>query len=123
MRRIYFSLSVGIMALGVVHIASTPRFFTELTNAAVWFAGGGLAIILTGALNLLRRAYGHLAPGLRLVCVAANAVITGFAVLASYVGGASALEVLVVFGLVGGATVLSLLPSAQHSASRPVAGA
>ena len=116
MRRTYFILSVAIIALGVVHIASTPR---KLTVAAVWFASGGLAIILTGALNLLRQAYGHQARGLRLVCTAANAVLTAFAVLAAYVGGASPLALFVVFGLIGGATLLSIIPSAQNAATDP----
>ena len=117
MRRTYYVLSVGIIALGVVHIASTPQIFPALTSGAVWFASGGLAMILTGALNLLRRAYGHGARGLRVVCVSANAVMTGFAVLAAYAGGASALEIVVVLGLVGGATVFSLVQSAQLFAS------
>jgi len=72
-------MSVGIIALGAIHIAATPRFFAHLTSGAVWFASGGLAIILTGALNLLRRAYGEMASGLRLVCVVTNVVMTGFA--------------------------------------------
>jgi hypothetical protein len=45
MRRAYFILSAGVIALGMVHIASTPRFFSGLTSAAVWFASGGLAMI------------------------------------------------------------------------------
>ncbi|MBC7788547.1 MAG: hypothetical protein H7Z74_01265 [Anaerolineae bacterium] len=117
MRRAYFVLSVGIIALGVVHIASTPRFFSELTSPAIWFASGGLTMILTGALNLLRQTYGQGARGLRVICTAANAVLTAFALLAAYVSGASALEVVVVLGLVGGAFVLSLLPSAQRNST------
>ena len=63
MRHAYFVLSLGIIALGVIHIAATPRYFAQLTGGAVWFASGGLAIILTGALNLLRRTYGEMASG------------------------------------------------------------
>ncbi len=118
MRRAYFVLSLGIIALGMIHIAATPRFFTHLTSAAVWFASGGLAMILTGALNLLRRAYGEVAPGLRVVCVAANAVMTGFALVAGYAGRASALEFMLVLGLMGGATLCSLLPAAQRPDKR-----
>jgi hypothetical protein len=116
MRRAYVVLSLGIIALGVVHIAATPRFFTDLTSAAVWFASGGLAMMLTGALNLLRRAYGHVAPGLRLVCLAANVAMTGFALLAGYAGRASVVELALVLGLVGGATVLSATPAAPRPA-------
>jgi len=114
MRRAYFVLSLGIITLGAVHIAATPRYFAHLTSAAVWFAGSGLAMILTGALNLLRRAYGAAAPGLRLVCVAANAVMTGFGLLAGYAGRATAAEFALVLVLIGGATVLSTIPAAQR---------
>lgn len=117
MRHAYLVLSLGIIALGAAHIAATPRYFPELTASAVWFASGGLAIILTGALNLLRRAYGAGAFGLRVVCVASNVVMTAFALVAGYASGASAPELAIVVGLLGAETVLSLLPAAQ----RPVA--
>jgi hypothetical protein len=116
MHRAYLVISVGIIALGLVHIAATPRIFPALTSTAVWFASGGLAIILTGALNLLRRVYGEFAPGLRVVCVAANVVMTAFALIAGYAGRASAFEFVLVLGLMGGATVFSLLPAAQRPA-------
>ena len=119
MRRAYFVLSLGIIALGVVHVAATPHYFAQLTSGAVWFASGGLAMILTGALNLLRRAYGATAPGLRLVCVAANAVMTGFALLAGYAGRASAGEFALVLVLIGGATLFSMIPGAQRPAGIP----
>ena len=116
MRRAYFVLSLGTMALGLIHVAATPRFFPHLTSGAVWFASGGLAIILTGALNLLRRVYGEVAPGLRRVCVGANVAMTIFALLAGYAGHASARDYLIVLGLLGGITLLSLLPAAQRPA-------
>ena len=109
---LYFVFSVAIIGLGVIHIAATPHLFPHLTGAAVWFASGGLAIMLTGALNLLRRVYGEIAPGVRLVCVMANVVMTGFALLAGYVSRSSAGQFVVVLGLLGGATVFSLLPAA-----------
>lgn len=114
MRRVYLVLSAGIIALGVVHIASTPRSFPKLTGAAIWFASGGLAMILAGALNLLRQAYGSPAPGLRMVGGATNVVMTAFAILAAYAGRASVAEIVMVLGLVGGATALSFLPAAQR---------
>ena len=113
MRHVYLALSLGIVALGAIHVAATPRFFGHLTAAAVWFASGGFAIILTGALNLLRRAYGEMASGLRLVCVATNVVVMSFALLAGYASHASAVQFIFVLGLLGGATVCSLLPAAQ----------
>ena len=117
MRRLYFLLAAGTIVLGVVHIAATPRAFPRLSSAAVWFASGGLAMMLTGALNLLRRVYGDFAPGLRRVCLAANVVMTAFAVLAGYAGHASVAEFVVVLSLVGGATVLSVMPAAQQPVS------
>ena len=51
MHRAYFTLSVCIILLGLAHIAATPRYFPALTSTSVWFASGGLAIILTGTLN------------------------------------------------------------------------
>ena len=116
MRRVYFVLSLGIIALGVIHITFTPRFFTRLTTAAVWFASGGIAIIMTGILNLLRRAYGETAPGLRAVCLVNNIVMTGFALLAGYTSRASALQFAFVIGVLGGATVFSFFPGAQNGA-------
>ena len=114
MRVAYLILSLGIIALGAVHIGATPRLFTHLTSAAVWFACGGLAIIMVGALNLLRRAYGEIAPGIRWVCVVANVVMTSFALVAGYAGGASALQFSLIIGLMGGATLLSLFPATQR---------
>ena len=110
LRYLYVILSVGIIAFGVIHIAATPKFFMHLTSAAVWFASGGVAIVMTGALNLLRRAYGESAQGLRFVCVSANIVMTGLAFLAGYASGASAVQFGLVIGLMGGATLFSLLP-------------
>jgi len=109
MRAVYLLLGICLVALGLIHIVSTPRFFVHLTSGAVWFASGGLAIMLTGAVNILRRAYGEIAPGLRLVCVIANIVMTGFALLAGYASGASVAQFVVVVVLLGGATVLSLM--------------
>lgn len=117
MRLVYLVLSIGIIVLGVIHIASTPRFFLHLTSAAVWFASGGLAIILTGALNLLRRAYGETALGVRSVCVITNVLMTGFALLAGYVSRAPVSQFVLVLGLLGGATVFSLLPASQKRTS------
>ena len=118
MRRAYFAISIGIILLGLVHIAATPRYFPALTSTSVWFASGGLAIILTGTLNLLRRVYGEAAPWVRRVCIATNIVMTLFALVAGYAGRASAIEFLFVLSLLGGATVLSCVSSAQRPAER-----
>ena len=114
MRMVYLVLSLAIIGLGMVHIAAAPHFFPHLTAAALWFASGGLAIALTGGFNLLNRAYGETAIGLRVVCLIANVVMTCFALLVGYVSRASAAQFVVVIGLTAGAGVLSLLPSARR---------
>lgn len=118
MRRVYLTLSCGVTALGLVHIAATARHFPALTQAALWFLSGGLFMVLVGAQNLLNRSYGAVAPGLRWVSVAANAVITLFALTAGLVGPAGALELSVVVGLLAANGVLSALP---HSVIAPSA--
>jgi hypothetical protein len=110
---VYLVLSVAIIALGVVHIAATPHFFPHLTAGAVWFASGGLALVLTGALNLLNRAYGELAFGLRLVCVTTNIIMTCFSLLAGYASRASAAQFVLVIGVMVGASLLSLFRAAR----------
>jgi|SRR5215467_14379 len=119
MRHAYLVLSLCIIAFGLIHIAATPRYSPHLTGGAVWFASGGLAIILAGALNLLRRAYGEIASGLRLVCVIANVVMTTFSLLAGYATNGTIVQFAVVLGLWGGVTVFSLLPGAQSGSKRP----
>lgn len=52
MNRLYAALAWSAIGLGVLHIAATPRYSTELTQAALWFVSGGLLMILTGVLNL-----------------------------------------------------------------------
>jgi hypothetical protein len=123
MRHVYFVLSLGIVTLGVIHIAATPKLFSHLTSGALWFASGGLVLMLTGAFNLLRRAYGAIAYGLTLVCVITNVLMTGFALLQAYVTGASALQFVMVVGLMASATVLSVLPASQlHHKSQTIDG-
>ena len=115
MRLIYFIISILIIGLGVVHLVATPHFYPHLTSAAVWFASGGLLIILTGFLNLLRRAYGEIAFGIRLVCVITNILMAAFALLEGYVSRASVAQFVLVLGLMSGATALSFLTSAQKN--------
>jgi hypothetical protein len=40
---------------------ATLHFFKTLASAALWFFSGGIAMALTGALNLLNRALGQAA--------------------------------------------------------------
>jgi hypothetical protein len=109
MRIAYGVLGWGIIALGVLHMASTPH---ALTASAVWFFSGGIVMVLTGGLNLLNRAYGGTAPGLRWFCVATNAAMTAFTLVAGSVGRAGIGELATIAGWMGATTVLSLIRSA-----------
>ena len=115
MRKVYGVLGWGIIALGILHMVSTPR---ALTASAVWFFSGGIAMALTGALNLVSRTYGGTAPGLRWFCVATNAAMTAFALVAGSVGRASVGELLAIVGWMGATTVLSLTRRAVGAAGK-----
>lgn len=116
MRPLYRLLSAGQVALGLVHMSATPALFDHLSTRALWFASGGLAIALTGALNLLRYTYGSVAPGVRWVAVAANGALVVFTILSGIVMRASPAQWAIVAILSGGPAVLSLVPSAQRPA-------
>lgn len=104
--RTYGVLGWGIIALGVLHMASTPR---TVTASALWFFSGGIAMVLTGAINLLNRAYGRNAPGLRWFCVAANAVMTVFTVMTGRVTGGSLGALVTIGGWMAATTGFSLV--------------
>lgn len=75
MRRIDIALAWILMAFGALHASLTRKVHPNLDINAVWFASGGLLVIIIGALNLLRVAYGHVAKGVRMVSVIANIVL------------------------------------------------
>ncbi len=108
MKYLYAIVSWGIVALGALHMLATLHIFHSLSSAALWFFSGGIALALTGTLNLLHRTYGHIAPGLRKVCIGTNILMTIFGVLSGVVTHASIAVFIIVLGLIGGATVLSL---------------
>lgn len=113
MTNLYAIAGWAIIAFGVVHMLATFRLFHAFNNAALWFFSGGIAIALTGVLNLLQRAYGHVAPGLRKVCIGTNIVMTIFAFLSGVVTRASLAQFALVLGLLGGTTTLSLSRAAM----------
>jgi hypothetical protein len=107
--RLYGFVGWAIVALGGLHMLTTLRLSASTPAFRVWFFGSGLAMSLVGALNLLHRAYGRSAAGLRMVCWTANIVLTLFAVAAGAFTGASIAEFVLVLGLVGGALILSFI--------------
>ncbi len=108
MRLLYAMFGWGVVLLGAVHMMATFFIFKTLTNSALWFFSAGIAMALTGALNLLNRAYGQNALWLRRICVAANITMLAFGIVAGIVSRASVAELVFVLGLTGGATALSL---------------
>ena len=111
MRLAYLLFACGIVALGGVHMAVTFQAFEGPSSEALWFFSGGIAMVLTGVLNLLSRTYGRIAPGVRVASVGANIVLTGFAIVAGIIGRAGPVSFAIIVGLVGGTTVLSLIRS------------
>jgi putative Ca2+/H+ antiporter (TMEM165/GDT1 family) len=110
--RLYAFVGWAIVALGGLHMLTTARLSASTPAFRVWFFGAGIAMALTGALNLLHRSYGSSAAGLRMVCRAANILLTLFAVAAGSVTGASTAAYIVIVSLTGGALILSFLRSA-----------
>ena len=106
---VYRILSWGVIALGVVHMLTTAALRGGTPAGRVWFFGAGIAMVLSGCLNVLNLAYGTVARGVRWVCVGNNISMTVFAAVAGVVTRAGPGEFATVLGLVGGATVLSLL--------------
>jgi hypothetical protein len=107
MRQLYLLLAVLMSVLGLVHVSATFALFDALNSRAVFFASGGLAMILTGVINLLNRAYGAAAPGVRWAAFGANLAMTVFAALAGIAGAASAAQQILIVGLMVVATLLS----------------
>ncbi len=118
MRRLYLVLALLVVLLGLFHTASTPRFFDAMSSRALWFASGGLLLILTGSLNLLNRAYGAAAPGLRWTAIGTNIVMTGFAAIAGTVGAASGAQLIAIIGLMAATAFASATPRANTAATR-----
>ena len=113
--RLYAFIGWAIVALGGLHMLATFRLSASTPAFRVWFFGAGLAIALGGAFNLLRRAYGHSAPGLRVVCWIANISLAGLGAVAGAVTGASLVEYILILSLLGGALILSFNRSSLNS--------
>jgi hypothetical protein len=108
MRRAYQAFGWGLVLLGALHMVTTFRVFDAMTGSAVWFFGAGIAMALTGTLNLLNAIYGHAAHGLRRTTIASNLVLVVYASLAGVASRAPPAEFMIIVGLVAGTAVLSL---------------
>jgi hypothetical protein len=110
----YFLFSLAILALAVLHMATTFRLSSSAVFK-VWFFGAGMAIALTGVLNLLNRRYGLAAFGLRVVCIVTNVLMICLAGAAGRVIGARAAEQVVMLTVLTSTLILSALRSASIS--------
>ncbi|HYJ07106.1 MAG TPA: hypothetical protein VEX43_18390 [Chthoniobacterales bacterium] len=113
--RLYAFIGWAIVALGGLHMLTTIRLSASTPAFRVWFFGAGLAMALGGALNLLHRAYGRSAPGLRVVCWIANILLTLLGAVAGALTGASIAEYILIMSLLGGALILSLNRSSLNA--------
>ena len=120
MKIAYALVSIAILLLGVLHMATTFRLSSSPTSK-VWFFGAGIALALAGILNLLNRRYGLDAFGVRAVCIGTNLVMVCFAIIAGRMTGASAAEQLVMLAVLISALVLSTLRSATFRPQTPSA--
>jgi hypothetical protein len=104
-----------LVALAVLHMATTWRLTTATAVTKVWFFSAGLAMAQTAALNLLHRKYDRSTPALGWVTRGSNALLLAVSVVGGLATGASIAELTVVLGLLAAILVLSFV----HSASQP----
>ena len=122
MKVLYALFAAAILALGVLHMATT-FWLTSSPVARVWFFGAGMAIALDGVLNLLNRRYGRAAPGLRAACIGTNLLMICFAGVAGRVSGASVVAEVVTLTVLIATLVLSAVRSASIGPHPPRVGA
>jgi hypothetical protein len=115
LQQLHRAVGWAIVALGFAHVLLTPMFVPGLGEPALWFASGGGAFILAGALNILSIRYATVAPELAKVCVVTNLAVTAFLVLLAATEGRVTIEGTVIpnppllaLALAATASVLSL---------------
>jgi len=108
-----------IVGLGSLHMLSTLQLLSSTPVFRLWFFGAGMAMALVGAVNLLHRAYGHSALGIRIVCSVANTLLLCFAIVAGALTTSSLVERAVIVALIGAALLLSFVPSACNCSFLP----
>ncbi|MCI0411679.1 hypothetical protein L0222_02630 [bacterium] len=120
MKILYALVAAAILALGILHMATTFRLSSSAISK-VWFFGAGIALALAGVLNFLNRRYGLGAFGLRAVCIGTNLFMLCFAGIAGRITGASLAEQIVMLAVLTSALVLSALHSASIGPRMPEA--
>ena len=111
-----------LIAFGLVHLALTGKAHPQLGIDAIWFASGGLFMMMIGALNLLRVAYTSMARGVHAVSVIGNfMLLLLIVVIAIHVPMRSNPQVLVGLALAGLLTAFSIfrrVPQVQAQAGK-----
>lgn len=117
MRTIDVILGWLLIAFGALHVSLTRKFDQSIGMNGIWFASGGLFIILIGALNLLRVAYARVASGVRIVSAIANVgLVLLILFMATRIPIRGNPQVLVGLMLAGLLTVLSVIRGDQTEA-------
>jgi hypothetical protein len=109
--RIHVAIAWSLVVLGIIHVAATGIFFPRISGAALWFASGGIAMSLGGALNVLHRLYAGHAPGVRPACLAGNLAMTALAAAFVALAGTRVVrepQFLLLLGLLVATTALSI---------------
>jgi hypothetical protein len=115
--RAHLAIAWSLIVLGVVHIAATWILFARISGAALWFASGGIAMSLGGALNVLQRLYAAQAPGVWPACMAGNLAMTALAGTFVALAGARVVrepQFLLLLGLLVAITALSIRRDRQE---------
>ena len=112
MKILYALFAAAILALGVLHMATTFRLSSSPVSK-LWFFSAGVVLALDGILNLLNRRYGLSAFGLRAVCICTNLFMLCFTSIGGRITGASLAQQIVMLAVM----TLTLLLSTLRSAS------
>jgi peptidoglycan/LPS O-acetylase OafA/YrhL len=118
MKALYAVFAAAILALGVLHMATTFRL-SSTPGAKVWFFGAGMSLAFGGILNFLNQRYGLSASGVRAACIGANVLLVCFAGVAGRVTKASAAEQVALLTVLISALILSALRSASIDPPAP----
>ena len=114
--RVYLVVAWALTMIGVIQIMFTGVRFEQFDEGALWFATAGLAISLTGAMNLLNLGRYLKDAGVRRVCLGANLATTAVFVAVATHRGAEPPHDPVSVALMTVAVFATFLGSGMHQA-------
>lgn len=112
LNRAYAVLAWLLVALAVLHMATTFRLTSASASTKVWFFSAGFAMAQTAALNLLHRQYGRSLRALGWATRGSNALLLAVSVAGGLATGAGVAELAVVLGVLAAILVLSFIDGA-----------